>query len=275
MTARGIRWAAALCGLAAASALADARSDKTKKTDEDVVDILPVREKLIVLASDTGHYFALEPQWEDGKTGTSFGRSPISDEHIYFGDDRTMYRQRRHTLWFDNKKGYSVRLWDPRANTDLALKDGKWSIACGKRRTELTDVTGQQAAEKLIDKATFRRPRWKRAAYALARDDRARYYYVDRLQDEFGGAGFRVFVGPKGKLREQKMVDVARDSEGDIFATKKGSLRLVMGRGESTWIKGKARTDLTYVPVDRNLELIYGELGVYASEELGVPCDHY
>lgn len=273
MTARGLVAIALGLGAVAAAGVVYA-GGKGKKT-KDVVDVAPVKDKLVVLMSDTGHYVAIEPKWEQGKTGSSFGRYPISNEHIYFGDEKTMYRQRRHTYSFDNERKYSVRLWDPRENADLDFKNGKWTLSCGKRKTELSDITGQSEANALLDKATFRKPRWKRAAYALARDDRARYYYVDRLQDEYGGAGFRVFVGPKGKLKKQKMVDIARDSEGDIFATKKGSLRLVVSKRESAWISGKSKTDLTYVPVARNMALIYGELGVYQSEELGVPCDHY
>ena len=69
------------------------------------------------------------------------------------------------------------------------------------------------------------------------------------------------------------MTNVVSDSEGDIFATKSGELRLVLDRKESAWVKGKQRTALELLPLEDNVQLIYSELGVYAGEPLGTPCD--
>jgi hypothetical protein len=70
-----------------------------------------------------------------------------------------------------------------------------------------------------------------------------------------------------------KMTNVVSDSEGDIFATRTGELRLVLDKNESYWVKGKARTALKLLPLEDNVRLIYSELGVYAGEPLGTPCD--
>lgn len=275
--------AAAACSLIVASgiALAQARAKKPpagkkKSRTGDIVDISPVRAELLVLESDGGHYFALRPEWKDGESSSGYSRVPADSEHVYFGDDKNLYRLRTWSFSYENRTSYTLWMWDPRARAELEFAGGKWLLKCGDREVELTDVTNRTSSRQLLTKAVFHMPLWKRDAYALARDDSAHYYYVDRLYAN--DAGFRVFSGPKGKLRELKMVDIARDSEGDIFATKEGSLRLVLNKDrniQSSWVAGKRQVALTYVPVVNNLELIYGELGVYTSVALGTPCDHY
>ena len=39
------------------------------------------------------------------------------------------------------------------------------------------------------------------------------------------------------------------------------------------WIKGRRRTSLVALPLFENAPLIYEELGVYAGQPLGTPCD--
>jgi hypothetical protein len=127
-------------------------------------------------------------------------------------------------------------------------------------------------AKKLVDAAAFRRPFWKRQAQALARDDAGNYYYVDRMRDDYGGKGHRIFAGPKGGMKELPMTNVVSDSVGEIYATKKGELRFVMDPNKASWIRGAAKTELTIIPIEANVSLIYGELGVYDGS-LGTPCD--
>jgi hypothetical protein len=120
-------------------------------------------------------------------------------------------------------------------------------------------------------------------AYALARDDAGTYFFVDRQREPPQSKFFRLYMGKKGEMKPLKMVNVVSDSEGDIFATKTGELRLIIpkeGRGgldserrEPVWIKGKKRVSLTWVPVEDNAYMIYAELGVYAGQLLGTPCD--
>lgn len=276
--------AAAVCSLIAVSAAsfaqAQPRAKKApaakKKPRTDIVDISSIRAEMIVLESDGGHYFAFRPEWKDGESSSGYSRMPTDSQHIYFGDDKNLYRLRTWSFSYENKTSYNFWMWDPRVRAEVEFAGGKWQLKCGDREVDLTDVTNRTSSRQLLTKAVFHQPLWKRDAYALARDDNAHYYYVDRLYAT--DAGFRVFSGPKGKLRELKMVDIARDSEGDIFATKEGSLRLVLNKDrnvQSSWIAGKRQLALTYVPVANNLELIYGELGVYTSEPLGTPCDHY
>jgi hypothetical protein len=66
---------------------------------------------------------------------------------------------------------------------------------------------------------------------------------------------------------------VVSDSEGDIFATKQGTLRMVLGKSESLWAKGKQEQKLVQLPVADNRLLIYTDLGPYLGQRLGTPCD--
>jgi hypothetical protein len=117
-------------------------------------------------------------------------------------------------------------------------------------------VVPEATARPLLAAAQFEGSPRKWQAYALARNSAGIYYYVDRgyvdrRQSDSGerpaeSRNFRLFVGPKGNLKLQK---------------------------EPIWIqKGKTST-LLPVPVDENLAMIYTELGVYAGERLGTPCD--
>ena len=138
-------------------------------------------------------------------------------------------------------------------------------------------LSGTQSArgefeQKVLDKGGFHRPLWKRQAHVLARDDAGTYYFVDRLRDEEGGKGYRIFAGPAGGMKELPMTNVISDSVGQIYATKRGELRLITSNAEITWMKGGAKAALTRVPVEDNLALVYGDLGVYPGG-LGTPCD--
>ncbi len=80
-------------------------------------------------------------------------------------------------------------------------------------------------------------------------------------------------------MKPVALVNIVSDSEGDIFASKRGRLRLIFTHGGRDrqrtweWISGKKRRSLTDVPVLRNIMLIYRDLGVYDGKRLGTPCD--
>jgi hypothetical protein len=116
-----------------------------------------------------------------------------------------------------------------------------------------------------------------RRPYLLGRDDSGVYYYVDVIAKQYGGKGFRVFVGKKGAMKEMPLTDVASDSAGDVFATKSGDLRLVGGRGGAgdrkvTWIRGGKRTEVIWLDLDVNSRLIFRDLGIY--KFTGTICDN-
>ena len=84
---------------------------------------------------------------------------------------------------------------------------------------------------------------------------------------------FRLFAGPKGNLKPLKMTNVVSDSEGEIFSTRTGSLRLVLNKDDYAWVNGKEHLKLVPVPIEDNHVLIYTDLGVYTGQRLGTPCD--
>jgi hypothetical protein len=84
---------------------------------------------------------------------------------------------------------------------------------------------------------------------------------------------FRLYSGPRGSMKPLKMVNVVSDSEGDIFSTKSGELRLVLDKKESAWVQKGKRQPLKSLPVEDNVALIYADLGVYTGQPLGTPCD--
>ena len=172
-------------------------------------------------------------------------------------------------------------MWSPRVDgvADLVVDRGKGVMTCGDDEFDVTLVDATEG-RKIVAKAAFKKHLWKRQAHSLSRDDRGTYYYVDRMQDDLGGKGFRLFAGAKGGLKELPLTNIVSDSEGQIFASKRGELRFIQenevdARGvKASWVKGEKKTELTTVPIDMNVKLIYGELGVYEGS-LGTPCDEY
>jgi hypothetical protein len=166
--------------------------------------------------------------------------------------------------------------WEPRAlepSTTLVERNAQGvRITCDERSAPLLPVSSERQAQ-LLAKAALLPRKWDRQPHALARDERGIYYFVDRLRAEGPGRDFRVFVGPKGGLKPLKMTNVVADSEGDIFITRRGELRLVLDRSEAVWVSGKRRTQLKALPLLENRRLIYNELGPYAAVPLGTPCD--
>jgi hypothetical protein len=233
----------------------------------DSVDIEIYRHKMRVLGDGKGHYLALMPFTISDGPDTGW---------LFYGDGKTMYAQRRFGGGRVGNSSFENIFWDPRATApyqaQLALRDGTYTVTCDDRKTELVRLAPAEA-QPILEGAAWKKPRWNRRAYALARDNAGTYYFVDRAREPPGSKDFRVFRGPKGAVKPQKMVNVVSDSEGDIFITKAGKLRLVLDKHESTWVEGKKAVKLTPLDVGDNHQLVYSELGVYAGEPLGTPCD--
>ncbi len=227
------------------------------------VDIAPAKDKLKVISDGKKHFIVINPK-------------SIDDEFFFYGDGKTFYGQR---TFGGGSSGEDVEryFWDPRGlprhrGADLQLKDDKWTLTCGEHSVELK-LTSTADAKAILAGGKFFGPRWSRQAYALARDDSGRYFYVDRAREPEGNKNFRMFAGQKGAMTLQKMVNVVSDSEGDIFATKSGDLRVVLDQHETVWVQGEQRKKLISLPIEDNGGMIYNELGVYAGLPLGTPCD--
>lgn len=240
---------------------------KKKKKDDDTADVAAIKDKLEVYTDGEGGYFVVVP----GDSAT-----------LFYGDGKTLYKQR---VGSSGKNGtqWSMRMWSPRVEgrADLVVDSGKGTMSCGDDDFDVTLVDATEG-KKIIAKAAFKKHLWKRQSHSLFRDDRGTYYYVDRMQDDVGGKGFRLFAGAKGGLKELPLTNIVSDSQGQIFSSKRGELRFIQESasasdardGKASWIKGEQKTELTTVPIDMNVSLIYGELGVYEGS-LGTPCDEY
>lgn len=227
--------------------------------------IKPPLDKLLLLSDGKSHYIAVRP-------------FESADHGLFYGDGKRFFSVPIQSRGANGTTSFSIRFVDPRHyrefqnNTDVILQDGQYTISCGSHTTTLKPVE-PAAAKALLEKASFEPSPRKRSAYALARDPNGVYYYVDHGRTPETAKNFRLFIGPKGNLKLQSMTNVVSDSEGDIFATKTGSMRLILDKKETAWTAPGKSTPLRLVPIEENLAMIWNELGVYAGEKLGTPCD--
>ncbi len=227
------------------------------------VDISAVAGKLVYASDGKGHTIAAIPFAED------------RSNHIYWSTDGKTFNALHITGGSSvGTEKFDKVFWDPRVSArwqaGLGMDGDGWWVQCFDRKTLFKVVDGD--ARTKLTKAPHVAPTWDRQAYALARDDSGKYWFVDRGVGE-KSKQFRVFVGQRGQLKLKPLVNVVSDSEGDIFATKEGTLRLVLGKSESTWIAGKQHNKLVLLHLDDNRQLIYSELGPYLGQRLGTPCD--
>ena len=240
------------------------------KPDVPTADISAIKDKLTIWTDGKKHYLAL--------VMTSDFDSPV----FWSADGKTFYQLRVGGGGSEGDDKDLRRLdrtfWEPRVGSawqggiDYNQDGKKMSVQCGDRKTELKQLPAAEA-KPLVDGGQFFKSRWNRYAYALARDNTGKYYYVDNQREPEHSKNFRLWAGQKGAMKPQKMLNVVSDSEGDIFATKSGQLRLVLDKHETTWIQNEKKTKLVYLPVEDNHVMIYTDLGVYTGEPLGTPCD--
>jgi hypothetical protein len=253
-----MRTLAASVGLALALAATSARA-QAPKVEVD-------KTKLVLLSDGKKHYVAVVPF--------------SGDDHrlLYSGDGgRKFFSVPVQGGGWEQGKRFNYSFVDPRhykysPQSSIDFVDGKYSVSCGTRTTQLTEVPADEA-KPFLNGATFEPSPRKWRPYALVRDEKGIYYFVDHGRTPETEKSFRLFHGPRGNLKQLKMTNVVSDSQGDMFATKSGSLRLILGKSESSWIEKGKNKKLTIVPVDDNIPMIFNELGVYAGERLGTPCD--
>ena len=248
-------WLAVVVAVAPAIAAADGPKPRP-------VDIKPFRDKLIVLVDGAGGTYVVKPG---------------EDAQMFYGTGKTLYAQVVVGRGA-NEDGWNVDVWAPRAPSyqpgTIYRRPGTGvfeKFCGGENKTGLTLVTGDKA-KAVLDKSTFVSTAMFRAPHAFLRDDNGVYYYVDALRAEYGGKGYRVFVGKKGAMKQLPLSDVAIDSAGEVFATKSGDLRLVAGSAPTaTWVKGSKKVQLTTIDAERDEAIIFKDLGIYTF--LGTICD--
>lgn len=237
------------------------------------LDASAFRDRLRLLTDGQGHYVAFDPERPYG-------------EHLFYGDGKTFARVPVVGGGKNGTEQWNASLWDPRArgtslqhaSVDMQEAGKKFSVTCAKRTTPLNPVPAEEAT-KVLAGATFTPPIFTRLPERLLRDDEGTYYLVDRFRtdDRADRRDFRVFVGPRGNMKQLPLKDIVDDTEGMILATKTGNLRLITreGKAESRWVKGQKTTPLTEVDLGRaeTGRLVYLDLGPYTGQRLGTPCD--
>lgn len=263
---RSLPWLVLLvAGCSTATAATPPRPDPVAPAD-----ISAVKDKLNVFTDGKQHYLALVMTTD-------------TDSPVFWSDDGKSFYQLR--VFGGGSEGTDTDVkkldrvfWEPRvdapyqASFDYAADKKALTVQCSERKTALAPLAAA-AAKALVDGGKFYKARWNRYAYALARDNTGRYYYVDNQREPEHAKNFRLWAGMKGAMKPQKMINVVSDSEGDIFATRGGELRLVLDKHETTWIQRGKKTSLVFLPVEDNHVMIYTDLGVYTGEPLGTPCD--
>lgn len=264
MCARRWWWALILCAGTAAA------EPKPK-----AVDIKPFKDRLVVLQDSEGGVYVVLPG--------AFGSGDSA--RIFYGTPKKPLYEQVVVGRFSNQEAgtWDVSTWSPRVpnyqpGSVSKREDGSFIKFCGSDNpTELTQVSSDKA-KTILDKGQFLTTAMVRRPYMLARDDNGVYYYVDVIRDQYGGNGYRVFVGKKGALKQKPLTDIAKDSAGDVFATKTGDLRIVKNtdansKTEIVWIKGGKRSTLVALDVDQNAPIIFKQLGVY--EFTGNICETF
>lgn len=205
---------------------------------------------------------------------------------LFYGDGKEFFRATTGELlgpdWFYDPRfynpkrnasfrGYDLRSW---SYAEFKPDSGTCELTCGSNEMKLELLPGKQA-RKVAESLDVKPPPTPYEPYALARDPRGVYYYVERSTTKGQERFFRLYVGRLGNVKPQKMKDIVSDSEGEIFSSKAGDLRLVLDKSKATWITGRKSRSLKRVPVEKNLHMIYNQLGVYTGVRLGTPCDDY
>jgi len=229
------------------------------------VDIKPFKDQLIVLQDAEGGTYVLHP----------------TESRVWYAPAKTknLYEQVKIGTTHDGTANWDIAVWAPRVPNiqpgSVQKKDGAYWRWCGTdNKVGLTEITGDKA-KAVLDKSTFWTTALTRRPYLLARDDAGVYYYVDVIRSDYGGKGYRVFIGKKGAMKQRPLTDIAIDTAGDVFGTKTGDLRIVREANELkstvTWVRGEKRSVLVSLDTDANSPLIFKELGIYTFT--GSICD--
>ncbi len=233
------------------------------------------RERTRVCTDGKGTYVGLRPRRDPKQFGDL-------RQFVFYGTAKKLIRVPRPRHYQDGEfwdprhlvpRPGTDRGWDRRyrPRVEYDVDKGRCAVWCGKRRIALRPLS-QSRVEKMLAKTEIKPPLSRRRPYGLARDRRGIYYYVDRA-----GSGkvrdYRLYRGPLGKLTRLKMVNIVSDTEGDVFSTQNGSLRLVLEKEHSYWVRKGRKRRLINVPIKKNLPMIFNELGVYLGKPYGTPCD--
>jgi TolB-like protein len=225
------------------------------------------RAALLLFTDGKGQYVAINP--EDVLGGP-----------LLSGDGNKLHLQ-RVVSGGRNGDDFDQHFWEPRgrlADTWFAKQEGKVTLSCGDKPVSFTAVPSAEA-KQLLARAQIFRPRWRRYAHALARDDEGRYFFVEGARGPDGGPAkdrdYRLYVGTKGSLVARPVSDAISDEGGELFISPGAKLRFFRENGKlaAEWTEGRDKVRLVALDVEANANLIYRGLGIYRGERLGTACD--
>lgn len=241
-----------------------------------------LRDQLLVLTNGRGRYLIVP---HVRPTMTTSERNKLR-KYIFYGDAKHVYQQRvlgGLTLHKDGTFKVQIRDFRLVSSRLTGVLGQEPYMKCDEARLPLRQLSAPQA-RALLDKVELHPRFWQREPHLLARDDEGRYFYVDRMFAHRRGRraialtelrGFRLFIGRRGRAREVKLRDAVLDAAGQIFLTNKGALHLETKTGKLFWRRGKKRTFLTKVPLNKQDTwiLIHRYLGAYMGVRFHVPCE--
>jgi len=240
---------------------------------DTLAQALTYAQSSVCRSPDGEHVLIVHPHRRGGPMGISYGTTekvfhspqPEGLGQGWFFDPRQQNEQNNSSF-----RGFDLRFY-----SHVEAEEGSCSLTCGERETEWT-LLSPEDARSVITGAESEPAPFDREPYALARDRRGIYYYVDRGNTPDTRRDFHVYRGRRGQMEQLQMQDIVSDSEGEIFATASGSLRLLVDNDEGAhWVEGDRPKDLRRVPIADNYKLIMEELGVYLGERFELPCDDY
>ena len=136
------------------------------------------------------------------------------------------------------------------ASVDYDAKTANCAASCGERKTT-SRILDEDAKQALLGKVTSSRRCTSARPTTWRATSRAATSTSTSGNTPETEKSFRLFVGPKGAMKLQKMTNAVADTEGEIFTTKSGSLRYVTDRkNPPIWIQGEEELKLTVVPLE-------------------------
>lgn len=193
------------------------------------------------------------------------------------GDENGLYAQRVFGGGSEAGKRYDVVFWEPRAKSpaqaSFGYQDGRYTLTCGDQTLEFHEAP-KAFAKKLLKRGKLYDVRWQRRAWAIARDDDGNYFVIDRARQPEDSLDFRMYVGTRGAMNAYSAEPLAQDSGGEIFKSAAGKLKLDYREKKASWTpSGAAEEALTLLDIDGQARFVYSQLGTYAGQPLGTPCD--
>ena len=258
------------CGASGGAVKGEAPSAPAERAD-----IAPVRGDLVVYTDGKGHLIALvEPDPE---------REVPDDLVLFYGDGKTFHSVPLYSS-NDNGLAFEVGFKDARIPSlpggSIKRELGKVTLSCWGTDVELQKLPAAEA-QAMVGGAAFMKNRTRWAPLALSAEG-DRYVYVDSGQIPENYKKYRVWRGPKGKMREVPLTDSSYDERANefTFKTKDGVLKARRAEEVKTeytlalaWDgQDKKKDELKPLPRSENWKLIFNELGVYDARS-PTPCD--